>query len=189
MEKQEKVKKFEELAGSAISSGEDIRDLIDMTIREEKIFKSSVYLDKRISMEVFMNTNNVHSDWINDLSNYQFIYLSFIPDYPQFETKYELIKHEIMSTELGALLILNLKDNETGDNKVFSIPDIDKVELNESSTKDFRKYYLHCIVRPNYYKLLELNQRKEMGIPVDDEKRLTLLESQYMTYRVSLSNA
>lgn len=135
-----------------------------------------------------MNTNNVYSEWITDLSNHQYIYLSFIPDYPQIETKYQLIKYETMSTELGLLLILNLKDNETGENKIFSIPDIDKVELNESSTKDFRKYYLHCIVRPNYYKLLELIQRKEIGIPVDDEKRLTLLESQYMIYRVSMSN-
>lgn len=45
MEKQEKVKKFEELAGSAISSDENIIDLIDMANRNEEWRSSREELD------------------------------------------------------------------------------------------------------------------------------------------------
>ncbi|WP_182917003.1 hypothetical protein [Bacillus sp. PK3_68] len=91
-----------------------------------------------------------------DLEKNPIVQLSVSPDIPaQDETiNHKVLKYEVLDTKTGSLLLLQLRNLETGEEYTYSFPDIKYVEQINNN-----KYYLHCL---NRNKIDEFNQTKKI---------------------------
>lgn len=119
-----------------------------------------------------------------ELSHSKYIELSYHPDYPRNEYKYKVVDYKIEKATQGLILILDLKRVETGESIVFSITDIQEIEMNDFSNRDFAKYYLKCLSRREYYSFVELSEYKQQGMDVDSNELRELSQKITYLYRI-----
>jgi hypothetical protein len=124
-----------------------------------------------------------------DLKNYKIAQLSLTPGVPGKDEviNHQIISHQMLETKSGRLLLIDLKNLDTGEEYTYSYPDIQKIDVNSNSNPEFQKYYITCLNRETAFVIRELEEWLARGIPITEKEKAFLRDNDgLIKYRIML---
>ncbi|MEC1648735.1 hypothetical protein [Bacillus halotolerans] len=80
---------------------------------------------------------------------FNIVQLSKVPNIPDVDERVDhiILGYDLIETATGLLLLIDLKNSDNNARYTYSYPDIQSIELNNSSGPKFQKWYLNCLDR------------------------------------------
>jgi hypothetical protein len=131
--------------------------------------------------------NNLNM-FLEDLKVCKRLQLSKQPDIPGEDEliDHQLLSHQIYDTVTGKLMLLKLKNTESGEEYTYCYPDIQDIEINDASTEKHQRYYIKCLDRYRAQLINTIQKNKDMGITPTQSELELLSEGYIITFRITL---